>query len=111
MGASSSPYAALQTRKVLERNLLANRNISGKIIRARPNLYDHVTDGMSVVVINLATEEAQMVCQQSGIGSLPCADPKCCGDNGRWCTKPVGWQTNEAQPGHIETTAEHEASP
>lgn len=98
MGASSSPFAAQQTRKVIERDLARTRTVCGGTMRERPNLYDHVTQGVSVVAINLATEKAQTICENSGLGSLPCANPKCFGANGRWCTTPVGWQHQLSAP-------------
>jgi hypothetical protein len=94
----SSPYPALVMRRTIEVDVDPMLKVDGMMVRARPSLYDHVTNGTSVVVINLATEKAQALCEQAGIGSLPCANPKCCGADGRWHTKPVGWQHQNAAP-------------
>ena len=96
--AAGFPFAPLRTRRVLERDLAPMRTVDGRTISARPNVYDHVTDGASVICVNLATEKAQSICRQAGIGSLPCASPSCFGTNGQWATKPVGWQHQNAAP-------------
>ena len=98
VSASSSPFAGQAMRKVLTRVLVRSRTVSSVSVRARPNLYDHVMHGASVLSINLATEAAQTICKQNGLSSLPCANPLCHGRSGVWFTKPIGWQHENAGP-------------
>ena len=72
--AGESPFDSLQTRHIIERDLAPMRIVDGFNIIARPNLYDHVTDGTSVICINLASPKCRALCQQAGLGSLPCAN-------------------------------------
>ena len=94
----ASPFSGLQMRSAINRDVVQMRTVDGRRLRQRPNLYDHVIDGTSVVVINLATAKAHEICQQAGIGSLPCGSSRCFGRDGCWSTKPVSWQHENAAP-------------
>jgi hypothetical protein len=51
--ASSSPYPGLVMRRTIEVDIDPMLNVDSMMVRVRPSLYDHVTNGTSEVVLCL----------------------------------------------------------
>jgi hypothetical protein len=74
------------------------RAIQGNRVRTRPDLYNYVTHGLHVLVVNWATCYNMQLLSDAGFSALPCGNPQCSGHEGHWDTKPLRWQHNITPP-------------
>ena len=58
---------------------------------AHPVLMDYVRHGRSCVLVNLAATPHIDYLQCWQLGGVPCNNPDCIGEGGRWNTVPVRW--------------------
>lgn len=102
------------------------RSCDGRTLLHRPNLYDHIVNNVTIMIVNLSTPKAMQLLNMNGLSCLPCGNPKCTGTSpltwftsmqpfccvlfdkfhvsfhegkdGKWDTHPIGWQHQTAAP-------------
>lgn len=101
VGVSSLPRECGRDFEVrIERQRVLRRGGDGIAaeLRARPRINDYIVDDASMFIINFATKENMRTLQEHGLGSVPCGNPACCGNAGRWHTHPVRWDSKTSAP-------------